>query len=275
VAAAVTSIVPVGNDPQPLALSDDGSVLWVGLAGDHRVRRMTPGVTPAPGPAYALPMLLTTGEPSIPFSLVALPGTPTSIAVSVYGATAGGRGVFILDDGLLRANYIQPPEVAAYSLVNGPPGYLLGTGDYNNLAAFKLGSVGATYESYGGLIMSGSPFGLAYSAGFLYASTGEVVDLSNPDQPMLNGRFAFAGCLLALRNASRLMMLCPSSDARGPILRMLDPNTFTAAGSVTLPDSMQSAAWVDFAYLGGDAVALLADGMPLQIMHAPMIGSPP
>ena len=31
----VTSIVPVGSDPQPLALSDDGSVLWVGLAGEH------------------------------------------------------------------------------------------------------------------------------------------------------------------------------------------------------------------------------------------------
>jgi len=60
--AAVTSIVPVGNDPQPLALSDDGSTLWVGLAGDHRVRRMTPGTTPVPGPAYALPTLLTTGE---------------------------------------------------------------------------------------------------------------------------------------------------------------------------------------------------------------------
>src|SRR6185312_988186 len=58
-AAAVTSIVPVGNDPQPLALSDDGTALWVGLAGEHRVRRMTPGTTPTPGPVYPLPMLLT------------------------------------------------------------------------------------------------------------------------------------------------------------------------------------------------------------------------
>ena len=141
-AASVTSIVPVGNDPQPLALSDDGSALWVGLAGDHRVRRMTPGTTPVPGPAYALPMLLTTGEPARPFSVVVLPGAPSSIAVGVYGATIGGRGVFILDDGQPRANFIQPPEVAAYSLVNGPPGYLLGVGDYNNLVVFRLGSVG-------------------------------------------------------------------------------------------------------------------------------------
>jgi hypothetical protein len=275
VAAAVTSIVPVGNDPQPLALSDDSSALWVGLAGDHRVRRMTPGTTPTPGPAYPLPMLLTTGEPSTPFSVVVLPGTAASIAVAVYGATVGGRGVFILDDGLLRANYIQPPEVPAYSLTNGPPGYLLGIGDYNNLAAFKLGAVGATYESYGGLITGGAPAGIAYGADHLYASTGEVIDLSNPDQPVLDGRFAFDGCLLALRSATRVMMLCPSSDPAGPVLRVLDPTTFTAAGSVTLPASLQAAAWIDFAYLGGDAVAMLADGMPLQIMHAPIIGSPP
>jgi hypothetical protein len=29
------------------------------------------------------------------------------------------------------------------------------------------------------------------------------------------------------------------------------------------------------AYLGGDAVALLGDGTPLRIVHAPIIGSPP
>ena len=100
------------------------SALWVALAGERRVRRMTPGATPVPGPVYSLPMLLTTGEPAAPISLVVLPGTPSSIAVNVYGANSGGRGVFILDDGLPRANFIQPPEVGANFLTNGPPGYL-------------------------------------------------------------------------------------------------------------------------------------------------------
>ena len=86
-------------------------------------------------------------------ALVVLPGTQSSIAVGVYGATRlGGRGVFILDDGQPRANFIQPPEVGVSFLTNGPPGYLLGVGDYDNLVAFRLGSVGATFESYGGLI---------------------------------------------------------------------------------------------------------------------------
>jgi len=274
-AAAVTSIVPVGNDPQPLALSDDGTALWVGLAGEHRVRRMTPGTTPTPGPVYPLPMLLTTGEQSIPYSLVVLPGTPASIAVGVYGSAYSGRGVFILDDGQPRANFVQPPEIAAFGLVNGPPGYLMGLGDtYNNLVVFRLGAAGATYESYGGLITS-SPLAMAYSGGYLYASTGEVVDMTNPDNPVLGGRFAYYGCALALRSATRVMMLCPNPDQHGPILRMLDPTTFTSAGSVTLPDSLLNAGWIDFAYLGGDAIALLPADMPLQIMRAPFIATPP
>ena len=73
----MTSIVPVGNDPQVLGLSDDGTALWVGLVGDHRVRRMTPAPTPVLGPAYPLPMLLTTGEQSVPYAVVVLPGAPS------------------------------------------------------------------------------------------------------------------------------------------------------------------------------------------------------
>jgi hypothetical protein len=109
----------------------------------------------------------------------------------------------------------------------------------------------------------------------VYASTGDVVDLTNPDSPLPAGRFAFGGCVLAVRSATRIMMLCPNPEPRGPILRMLDPTTFTSVGSVTLPDSAALASWIDMAYIGGDAVALLPADLPLQIMHAPLIGSPP
>ena len=138
---AKTSVVPVGNDPQPLALSDDGSVLWVGLAGERRVRRMTPGTTPVPGAAYSLPMLLTTGDPSMPHSLAVLPGTPSSIAVGVHGSQYGGGGVFILDDGVPRANWVQPPEVLVFSLANGPAGYLIGYRRLRQPGRFPAGHV--------------------------------------------------------------------------------------------------------------------------------------
>ena len=275
-AAAIASIVPVGNDPQSLGLSDDGSALWVGLAGERRVRRMTPGSTPIPGTAYALPMLLTTAEPASPVAVAVLPGTPGSIAVGVYGTRYGGRGVFILDDGLPRANFIQPPEVGSSFLINGPPGYLLAIGDSNNLVVFRLGVVGATYESYGGLLSSGYESSLVYGNGNAYASNGEVVDLSNPDAPVPAGRFNFSGCQVAIRSANRVLMLCPNpNQVGGPIMRVLDTTTFVSVGSVTLPQALANVPWVEFTYLGGDAVAMLGYYAPLEIMHAPIIGSPP
>ena len=277
---AVLSSVPVGNDPQSLALSDDGSALWVGLLGEGRVRRLTPGATLVPGPAYSLPKLLTTGEASAPISVAVLPGAPSSIAVGVQGTGSadyyGRRAVFILDDGQPRANFIQPPEVGASFLVNGPPGRLLGVGDTSNLLVFRLTAVGATLDSFGGLFgILNNTSDFIYSAGAAYASTGEVVDLTNPDAPLPAGLFPPGGsCKLALRNATRVMMLCPDYGPGG-ILHMLDNTTFTRAGFVVLPNEQYAEQWVKFLYLGGDAVAFLGYYGPLRIMRAPMIGSPP
>jgi hypothetical protein len=280
----VTSIVPVGNYPQPLALSDDGSVLWVGLAGDYQVRRVTPGATPVPGPAYPLPML-TLSQPAMPNSLVVLPGTPSSIAVSVFGTQSFVAGVFILDDGVPRANFIQPPEVYAAHLTNGPPGYLIGLGigpvTPTTFVTFRLDTMGATYASHGGLVDGNNQFGLTYSAGksYAYGFQGEVIDLSNPDDPMPAGKFAFDYCSVAIRSARRVLMLCPNPPALGPVLRVLDTATFAQVGSVALPDSLRASGppgWADFAYVGGDAVAVLPwDQQQLQIVHAPLIGSQP
>ena len=242
------------------------------------MRRLTPGATPVPGPAYSLPMLLTSGEASVPRSVAVLPGAPSSIAVGVHGSMGYGRGVFILDDGQPRANFIQPPEVAANFLTNGPPGYLLGLGDDNRLVVFRLGTVGATLETYGGLFSNNNynPTDFLYSAGAAYGSTGEVVDLTTPDAPVPAGRFVVGGatCRLASRSATRVMMLCPSYPV-GPNLFMLDSTTFNRVGTLTLPGGVPGEEWVKLVYVGGDAVALLGNQTPLKIVRAPMIGSPP
>ena len=56
---------------------------------------------------------------------------------------------------------------------------------------------------------------------------------------------------------------------------MLDTTTFTQVGSVTLPNALPYQQWAELAYIGGDAVAMLGYYLPLQIMHAPIIGTPP
>jgi hypothetical protein len=276
--ALVTSFIPVGNDPQVVALSDDASTLWLGLVGERRVRRLTPGATPVNGPVYSLPNLLTSGELAVPMSIVVLPGAPSSIAVGVYGIGAyGRRGVYILDDGQPRANFIQPPEVSAYFLTNGAPGYLLGFGDNNNLVEFHIGAIGATMESFiGPFANSYSLTGFVFSVNTIYANTGEAIDLTNPDAPTIDGRFPAGApnCQLAMRSLSRLMMLCPTYDG-GPTLDMLDTSNFVRVGTVTLPIGPPGASWAKMIYLGGDAVAVLGYQTALEIVRAPLIGSQP
>ena len=273
--AAVTSVVPVGNNPQPLALADDGSVLWVGLAGSRQVRRLTPGTTPVAGPTYPLPLLPPTTDEPVPTSIVVLPGAPASIAVSVEGFMFGERAVFILDGGAPRASFTQPGAVNVSLLTNGPPGALFGIGAPDKFVVVKLGAAGATAASHSGLVTS-SQLSLVYSGGMAYASMGEVVDVSSLDAPVRAGRFGFYNCAQSFRSASRVLMLCRDRvNGRGTKLHVMDTVTFAPVGSVTLPASLEPIEWIDIAYAGGDAVALLAPDEPLRIMHAPIIGTPP
>ena len=78
-----------------------------------------------------------------------------------------------------------------------------------------------------------------------------------------------------MRSATRVMLLCPDAAPPGPILRMFDTATFAPVGSLLTPQLLSGTLWADFAYLGGDAVALLAPDLPLQILHAPLISNPP
>jgi hypothetical protein len=271
--ATVSSVVPVGADPQPLALADDNSLLWIGLVGDRAVQKLTTGATPVAGVLHQLP-ILTTNETALPESIAVLPGTPSSIAVSARGAMFGGISVFILDEGAPRANF-GPPAVDVSFLTNGPPGYLFGIGIGDSLITLRLGSAGLVLASHSGLVVTNNETSLSYSGTNLYASMGEVVDVTNPDAPRPAGRFPFAPCVMAMRRVDRVMLLCGIADPSGGLaMRIFDTATFAPVGIVTLPQSLDGALWVDFAYVAGDAAALLALDMPLTIMHSPLIGNP-
>ena len=70
------------------------------------------------------------------------------------------------------------------------------------------------------------------------------------------------------------MMFCPTYVG-APNLHIFDNTTFTRVGSLALPVAQTGYGSVQFRYLGGDRVALLGTSTPLQLLRAPMIGSPP
>jgi hypothetical protein len=280
-AATVVSTLPIGKDPRPLALSDDHSTLWVGLGGDGALRKVTlTGDTPSLGPLRTLPPFSasdTTGP--TPHWLVVLPGTRDSVAASVIGHF--GDGVAVYDDGVPR-----PTKITFYpsQLTDGPPGTLFGYNDRTSgydLFVITVTGTGVSQVGFPGLL--GAFHNKIVRVGQrLYAYLGEVIDVSTLSKPVRVGRFAYEGAVAPLR-PGRLVMVSAGA-AFGATddhqLRILDTESLTQVAAVPLPGGLlpRTTQILDLAYLGGDAVAFLADDFSndrvVVVMHAAILAPP-
>ena len=124
--SSVISTIPIGSNPGKLALSDDGSTLWVGIDGAHAIRKVTMTSTPPTvGPLVRLSQresnpLLRRG------SMTVLPGAPLSVAVTLStGPYQHANEVRVFDDGVQRPVVVSGTFTASY-LTAGPPGFVFG-----------------------------------------------------------------------------------------------------------------------------------------------------
>lgn len=282
--SAVVWSVPVGSDPNLMALSDDASTLWVGLDGAYSIVKVSLGTAPPTvGPAKLLPQPSTFSAAALVTALVPVPGAAASVVALVSGE--GLSEVDILDDGVPRLNSIRS-NTAPNFLAEGPPGYVFGVGSVGtvNLDVIGILAGGPSIAAYSGLLSSGGQ--PLYQAGRLYFSGGEVIDVTNIGAPARIGAFAYSGAM-AVRSADRLMMLAPPPlTPQGALatLRILETQTFTQTASAAIPGTGSSTGITGslghLTYAGGDAVAFIVTAdlqspPRLVIAHAAMVGSPP
>jgi hypothetical protein len=99
VTATITSFVPLGNNPDVLAISDDGQYLYVGLDDTSSIQRFTL-------PELTADIEFPIGQTgNFPFDIQVLPGAPHTTAVSIGipdTTTPASGGVTIFDDGTPR-----------------------------------------------------------------------------------------------------------------------------------------------------------------------------
>jgi hypothetical protein len=262
VSLSVKQAVTLGSDPSSLAMSDDGSTLWVGMDGAFAVRRVDLTTSPpTAGAQFTLPRGQF-GDSVAAGPLAVLPGAPASLAVSLHhwGYSPSFYGAVVLDNGAARA-MMTPGHTGASRLVAGPTGWLFG---FNNehtgfgFYALKVGATGLTQTEHPGLI-AGFDTDIVYAANRVYATSGEVVDVSAPDMPVRAGKFGFAGLVIPRAADGRVLMIsAPDSFNRtSAMLRVLDPATFTQRSSATISGLSDARLW-DAVDLGGDTVAFLA-----------------
>jgi trimeric autotransporter adhesin len=123
--------IPVGSEPNRLAITSDGKYLWVALDGAAAVRKVD----------------LTTGTAGLQFpigpsgssndtvaALAAIPGAPDSVVVSAYyggDTTPTGVSLTIYDNGVARPNSVQFGTYAPFPwalLVEGTKSEIYGPG---------------------------------------------------------------------------------------------------------------------------------------------------
>ncbi|MBT9333263.1 beta strand repeat-containing protein [Paracidobacterium acidisoli] len=164
----VTRQIQVGSNPNKLALSSDGTQLFVGLDGAASVAQ----VNLTQGKVVNQFQVGVEGlyNPPAALFLVAVPGLPNSVAV----ATAAG--ITIYDSGVARADEWTSGEGAMSFGSSGSTLYVLS--DNNTVEELTVGSTGITAASaLSGLTQYAN--WLQYDKGNLYLSTGQVLNASN------------------------------------------------------------------------------------------------
>lgn len=181
----------VGREPNALALAADSSRLYVGLDATGEVQEILLAPTQMQaGIRFSLGSDPVWG-PYAAEDLAVQPGSPTVVAVSLRNPRQSPRhvGVAVFDRGAMRAGVTQARSGSNRIEFSESPQLLYGWESESSLGKFRqvaIGSTGATETgAWPGLI---TPFArdIAFAAGRLYATTGEVLD---PALPSLLGRF--------------------------------------------------------------------------------------
>lgn len=250
----VTDSVPVGDMPGQLALSDDGTALWVAVDGSGQVRRLDL-------PELALGMSFSTGTERVE-DMAVMPGQPGTLAIALMSTCCTPRheGVAIYDHGVRRAQ-MTPEHMGSNMIAFGESAAVL-YGESTEGAGFRTMRVGPGGVS----VVRETEIGrtgwhMQYASGRVYTSGGGVID---PGRHELVGAMGAWGYAVA---ADAALGRAFFADDEVGIVRAYDLNTFQPLGEVTVGGGFT---WTMIRW-GTDGLAL-ASGNSLRIFRTPLAG---
>jgi hypothetical protein len=175
---ALGTPIPVGSEPDKLALTSDGKYLWVGLDGASGVRKVDLTTNQA-GLQFALGVSSNNSGPQIALNLIALPGASDSVVVlqgtNSYYASALG----IYDSGALRGALTTQNYYSQYALqidANRSEVYVGGSGLYTYTYS-AAGLTAKVTNTNSNITLAGSSLDeMQLVSGKLYGDYGKVYD---------------------------------------------------------------------------------------------------
>jgi hypothetical protein len=242
---AITATIAVGGEPGPLALSDDGRYLYVGLTSIGAVRRIDLTASVATDQLSLGAELGPNGTtPLQPKGLIALPGRPESFVVSRARTDVSPdfAGIYVYDGVRVRGSTLSPPFDGPSDLAALNDSTLFGFDrGAATLYTLRVSDSGVAVSNTSPIIESpfafyGVPFGplfrdtFVYDGGLLFCASGQVVD---PLAGTEVGRYPASGPVLPDRAAGRTYFLKSGNGSTS--LVAFDRTTFASLGEAILP----------------------------------------
>jgi len=242
--ATILASVLIGPGPYLIAVSEDATRLWVGRRGPELGARgfiREVDLTtwpPEPGNEYAVPSLANHAEDTYAVGMAALPGRAESLALSLSCPGCGYSDFAVVDAGVPRPTDTE--YTMAYQPTVGPPGFLFSFNDRSSSHEFSSARVddsGVHDQILFHGLLDGFDTLIQYDAGFVIASSGQVLDVGAPESPVRAGTFAYQGEVVPHAERDKVVMLSyaepPSFSsnynlANSLILRLLRLSTFQA-----------------------------------------------
>jgi hypothetical protein len=275
-ASIVRSLV-VGGNPSPLAIADDGSMLYVGLQDTGSVKQ------------YTLPALQFVREfplgssvlygQRFPGDIAVMPGHPSTVAVT---GTQSWDHTAIFDDGVQRQSVSAVMFTGSSQVQFDGPTRLYGVGDGSSgdLERMTVDANGITsVDESPHLIEEGGD--LQFAGGLLYAGSGRVVDpQSRQVLAKMGGLF---NSVVAEPALGRVWVIPTFGVAGAPwLLDVYDSTTYRLLETDSLPNfnglSRQLVRWgadglafntYDQATLGGQ-IYILSKGFAPPVVPPPV-----
>jgi len=270
--------IPVGSEPDQLALTSDGTSLWVALDGASAVRKvdLVAGVAGMQFPVVPE----QAGRAAA--ALAALPGAPDSVVVSTVNGNIG-QALAIYDGGIIRGQPIQATTQTFNPwalIVDGSKSEIYAAGgdpEYTFLTNYNV----YTYDAAGLTLKASSTTNLPYAEqltdemeivnGRLYTDLGQIAD---PETGALLGNFYSSGSLVAQGStavdADLGLAFVLSGDASGPFdqfqLQSFHLSDFAATASplITIYDPDTLPAYQYDGATGNRLTRWGADGLALR-----------
>ncbi|HEX8145739.1 MAG TPA: DUF4214 domain-containing protein [Pyrinomonadaceae bacterium] len=212
--------VPVGKEPDRLAISDNGEFIYARLKGDAAVRRFDVATQTA-GLQFTVP---NGAFPNFP-DMEVLPGNPHSLAYA-------NSKVTVYDDGVARPNTTDFRADVDFIEFSDTASKLYGQSSGSSVIDFYRLSVdgsGVKLLGEAGHLLWGD---MEYHGGLLYTGSGRVYE---PDSMRLVGTFPASGAVLVDPALGRVFYVSHLYASSQVAVHAFDLNTFLPLGTAALP----------------------------------------